>query len=211
MNFFPDLGSFCLWLRLRFCSWKHKKQEKVPVSLHSRYFSCRIRVPGWKKYLDPDQGWENQCCGSELIFFGFGSTNYFFRIRIWIRIRILRLIFLPQIFLNVASNCFHMCSETCTSEKTNFQVFVFWFFTKIFILQQCLNPNPNFSFGFGSSQNIRIISDSDPQHWRKWWDPDQGWENGGIRIWDKTSWIWFTPLCSTVSKTELKRRLTSFI
>jgi hypothetical protein len=33
----------------------------------------------------------HQCCGSELIFFGFGSTNYFFRIRI--RIRILRLIF----------------------------------------------------------------------------------------------------------------------
>jgi hypothetical protein len=39
---------------------------------------------------------------------------------------------------------------------------VFWFFTKNFILQQCLNPNPNFFFGFGSSQNIRIISDSDP-------------------------------------------------
>jgi hypothetical protein len=38
-----------------------------------------------------------QCCGSELIFFGFGfgfgSTNYFFRIRIRIRIRILILIF----------------------------------------------------------------------------------------------------------------------
>jgi hypothetical protein len=56
-----------------------------------------------------------------------------------------------------------------------FQVFDFWFFTKIFILQQCLNPNPNpypnpnffFGFGFGSSQKIRIISDSDsdPQHW----------------------------------------------
>jgi hypothetical protein len=46
---------------------------------------------------------------------GFGSTNYFFRIRI--RIRILTLIFWPQIFLNGASNCFHICSETCTSEK----------------------------------------------------------------------------------------------
>jgi hypothetical protein len=52
-----------------------------------------------------------------------------------------------------------------------FQVFDFWFFTKIFILQQCLNPiqslypNPNFFFGFGSSQKIRINSDSDPQHW----------------------------------------------
>jgi hypothetical protein len=96
-----------------------------------------------------------QCCGSGLIFFGFwfGST-IFFRIRIWIRIRILRLIpvFWPQIFLNGASNCFHMCSETCTSEKKNFsmekheifllQVFDFLFFTQIFILQQCLNPNP---------------------------------------------------------------------
>jgi hypothetical protein len=43
-----------------------------------------------------------------------------------------------------------------------FQVFDLWFFTKIFILQQCLNPNPypnpNFFFGLGSSQNIRIIS-----------------------------------------------------
>jgi hypothetical protein len=39
-------------------------------------------------------------------------------------------------------------------------------FTKIFILQQCLNPNPypNPNFFFGFSQNIRIISDSDPQH-----------------------------------------------
>jgi hypothetical protein len=111
----------------------------------------------------------NQCCGSELIFFGFGSTNYFFRIRI--RIRILRLIFSPQIFLNGASNCFHMCSGTCTSEKKKlaiekhkiflFQVFDFWFFTKMFILQQCLNPNPypnpNFLFGFGSSQNIWLF------------------------------------------------------
>jgi hypothetical protein len=41
------------------------------------------------------------------------------------------------------------------------QVFDFWFFTKIFILQQCLNPSPNLNlfFGFGSSQKIRIISD----------------------------------------------------
>jgi hypothetical protein len=43
--------------------------------------------------MEPAAGWfinktgggrVNQCCGSELIFFGFGfgSTNYFFRIRI---------------------------------------------------------------------------------------------------------------------------------
>jgi hypothetical protein len=42
------------------------------------------------------------------------------------------------------------------------------FLFQAFILQQCLNPipsqYPNFFFGFGfeSSQNIRIISDSDP-------------------------------------------------
>jgi hypothetical protein len=72
-----------------------------------------------------------------------------------------------------------MCSGTCTSEKKKisiekhkiflFHVFDFLFFTKIFILQPCLNPNPypnpNFFFGFGSNQNFRIISDSDPQHW----------------------------------------------
>jgi hypothetical protein len=70
-----------------------------------------------------------------------------------------------------------MCSETCMSEKKNFQwknIRFFSFkclifdFSQIFILQQCLNPNPypkpNFFFGFGFSQNIRIISDSDPQH-----------------------------------------------
>jgi hypothetical protein len=51
------------------------------------------------------------------------DTNSFFRIRIHkksFRIRILRLIFSPQIFLNGASNCFHMCPGTCTSEKKNF-------------------------------------------------------------------------------------------
>jgi hypothetical protein len=113
----------------------------------------------------------NQFCGSELIFFGFGSTNFF-----RIRIRILRLIFWPQIFLNVASNCFHMCSGTCTSEKKIiflFQVFDLRFLTQIFILQQCLDPNPypnpNFfririqqklldSFGFGSTTLLQTIS-----------------------------------------------------
>jgi hypothetical protein len=47
-----------------------------------------------------------------------------------------------------------------------FQVFDLRFFTNFFILQQCSdpNPNPNLFVGFGSSQNIRIHSDSDPQH-----------------------------------------------
>jgi hypothetical protein len=77
--------------------------------------------------------------------------------------------------LNVASNCFHMCSGTCTSrtkcsiEKHKsclFHMFDLRFFKKSFILQQCLDPNPNFFFvfGFGSSKNFRILSDSDPQH-----------------------------------------------
>jgi hypothetical protein len=93
------------------------------------------------------------------IFVGFGSTKYFFRIQI----RILRLIFRPQIFLNGASNCFHMCSGTCryvrekkfSIEKHKvflFQVFDLRFFTQIFILQQCLVPYPNPNF----------FSDSDP-------------------------------------------------
>jgi hypothetical protein len=52
-----------------------------------------------------------------------------------------------------------------------FKVFDFWFFHKNFHPTTVSDPNPNpypnpnFLFGFGSSQNIRIISDSDPQHW----------------------------------------------
>jgi hypothetical protein len=72
-----------------------------------------------------------------------------------------------------------MWSGICTTEKTVFLMknvrfisFSVWsaIFRKICILQQCLdpnlnpNPNPNFYFGFGSSQIIRILSDSDPQH-----------------------------------------------
>jgi hypothetical protein len=45
-----------------------------------------------------------------------------------------------------------------------FQVFDLPFFTKFVILQQCWIRA---FFGFGSSQNIRILSDSDPQHWMK--------------------------------------------
>jgi hypothetical protein len=38
--------------------------------------------------------------------YGFGSIDSYIR---------------PQIFPNCASNCFHMCSGTCTSEKKIFQ------------------------------------------------------------------------------------------
>jgi hypothetical protein len=104
-------------------------------------------------------------------FFLFGSTNVF-RIRIQIRIRILRLTFWSQIFPNGASNCFHtgMCSGTCTYvreknftiEKHNFflfQVFNLRFFTRFFILQQCLNRYPNpifFSDSDSDPAKIRI-------------------------------------------------------
>jgi hypothetical protein len=66
-----------------------------------RNISSRSFVNIFKKFGDGMRYWYmqylmlilDQCCGSELIFFNFGSTNYFFRIRIRIRIRILRLIF----------------------------------------------------------------------------------------------------------------------
>jgi hypothetical protein len=63
-----------------------------------------------------------------------------------------------------------MCSGIYTTEKNVFQlkkVFDKRFFAKIFILQQCLNPNPNPNF-FRIWIRIRIqskCSDSDPQHW----------------------------------------------
>jgi hypothetical protein len=71
-----------------------------------------------------------------------------------------------------------MCSETCTSEKKNFlnretldfSLSSVW----ILIFHKNVHPTtvaesesvsePELFFGFGSSQNIRIISDSDPQH-----------------------------------------------
>jgi hypothetical protein len=107
------------------------------------------------------RGWE-QCSGSELIFFGFGTTNY----GIFFGFGFLRLIFWPQIFLNGASNCFHMCSGTCNSEtkifnrKTkDFSLSSVWFFTKIFILQQCLNPNP-----YPNPNFLRIRVRIQPKH-----------------------------------------------
>jgi hypothetical protein len=119
---------------------------------------------------------ENQCCGSELIFFGFGSTKYFFRIRI------LRLIFWPGIFLNGASHCFYsICvwnlyyrEKSLPIENHIFFSFKWWIwdFHKIFkfILQQGLDPysNPNLfririrpkfteSFGFGSTTLVKTV------------------------------------------------------
>jgi hypothetical protein len=109
------------------------------------------RMKSWGRQLLPF----NHCCGSEIIFFGFGSTHFF-------RIRIFILIFWPEIFSNGASHSFYMCFGICTTEKKVlqrkplrfflFQVFDLRFFTLIFILQQCLDPNPNPNF----------FSDSDP-------------------------------------------------
>jgi hypothetical protein len=117
---------------------------------------------------------ENQCCGSELIFFGFGSTKYFFRIRI------LRLIFWPGIFLNGASHCFysicvwnlyyrekslpienHIFSLSSGGSET-FTKFLNLFYNRVWILIRIRT-----FFVFGSGQNLRILSDSDPQHWWK--------------------------------------------
>jgi hypothetical protein len=100
-----------------------------------------------------------QCCGSELIFFRFGSKKncIFFRIRIFI------LIFWPKFFLNGASHCFYtvpVCvlesvrQRSFPTEKLpyffSFKCFICDFSQKKFILQQCLDPNPKF------------FSDSDP-------------------------------------------------
>jgi hypothetical protein len=66
-----------------------------------------VSVPGTgREVLVPVPYGYDQCCGSEFIFFGFGSRNFFgpFRIRIWI----LRLILWHDNFLKSGSDCNHM-------------------------------------------------------------------------------------------------------
>jgi hypothetical protein len=115
---------------------------------------------------------------------------HFFRIhnffRILFRIRILILLFWPEICYNGASHCFHMCSGICTPKRKVCQLknvrYVFSLlgvrcaiFHKSFILKQCLdpNPNPNPNSHFFRIRNqptiIRILSDShsNPQHYYK--------------------------------------------
>jgi hypothetical protein len=57
----------------------------------------------------------HQCCGSELIFSDSDPQIIFFGFEFGFRYGF------GFIFLNGASNCFHMRSETCTSEKKNFK------------------------------------------------------------------------------------------
>jgi hypothetical protein len=62
------------------------------------------------------------CCGHvmwiwKILFWFVLNPQIFFRIRIWIWKLILRWIFEPEIFLNSASHCFHLCFETCRTEK----------------------------------------------------------------------------------------------
>jgi hypothetical protein len=113
-------------------------------------------------------------------FFEFGFGSFYL------------LIFWPEIFWNGASHLLCVLESVRQRKKfANWKTYVFLFqvfdlrFFTIF-LQQCLDPNPNlnpnffriwiriqpkysdsfgFRFWFGSSQNIRILSDSDPQHW----------------------------------------------
>jgi hypothetical protein len=99
-------------------------------------------------------------------FFGFGSTNLFYSASVLD----------SDPYTNILTRNFlkwYHREKSFPIEKLTFflfKVFDLQIFTKFFILQQRLdpnpNPNPNFFFGcgFGSSQNIRILSDSDPQH-----------------------------------------------
>jgi hypothetical protein len=105
-----------------------------------------------------------QCCGSELIFFefGFGSTNFF-----RFQIRILTLIFWPEIVLNGASHCFYMCSGSCTTEKKVFQLKNLRFFS--FKYLTCDFSHKIFLFYNSVWIRIQIRTffsdpDSDPQH-----------------------------------------------
>jgi hypothetical protein len=64
---------------------------------HKQIYPLELCPP--HTYSPPNKIYLNQCCGSELILF---------RIRIWFRIQILRLIFWPEIFLNDAFRCINM-------------------------------------------------------------------------------------------------------
>jgi hypothetical protein len=95
------------------------------------------------------------------------------RIRIRIRIRILRLIFWHEHFLRSGSHCFHMYAGTCKKEKSfaierTYRVGGYRTFCEgIKLWTRIRIPN----FLFGSGQNLRNLSNSDPQHFL-----------GGVRI-----------------------------
>jgi hypothetical protein len=106
--------------------------------------SSRVPVPGIVLRID-------QCCGSELIFFGFvfGSTNFFSDSVSDPYTNILTRIFLKWC-LSLLSFVFwnlYDREKSFPTEKRKFfvfQVFDLRFFIKFFSLQQCLDPNPNF-------------------------------------------------------------------
>jgi hypothetical protein len=137
--------------------------------------------PGQKRLLYASVGklppfYCQQCCGSEFIFVGFGSTNFL-------------LVFgLPEICLNVASLL--LCSlepvpvlqrkkfsnrknHTGTGTFFSFNCLIsdfsqfFIFYNSVWIrirtfFQIRIRPKLTASVGFGSCQNLRRLSDSDP-------------------------------------------------
>jgi hypothetical protein len=117
----------------------------------------------WNSVVDPNS------------FFSDSDPQIFFRIRIRFRILTGILMVWPRIFENGASHCFCMCSGICTKEKKVFQMtnlrflkcLICDFFTTFFYFTAVSGSESELFFAFGSSQNVRIISDSDleQQHW----------------------------------------------
>jgi hypothetical protein len=115
----------------------------------------------------------DQCCGSK-IFWDSDTDPQIFNVKICLRIRILRVIFWPEIFIKSASHCSHIFWKLCDRkqmfaiEKSMFclcfQVFNILFFNNNFCIQkQCLYPNPYlnlifFWFWFGSGKIHRWAS-----------------------------------------------------
>jgi hypothetical protein len=111
---------------------------------------------------------------------------------LWIRTHLLRIrihtFFVPdsdldsvsdltQKFLKWCLFVFFMCSGICKTEEKVFQQKGLRFFSfkclicdfsQNILFYKFVDPNPNFFFGFGSSQNIRSLSDSDPDNFSEY-------------------------------------------
>jgi hypothetical protein len=104
-------------------------------------------------------GGNNQCSGFELIFFGFGSTNFLSDSVTDTYTSILTRNFLKyclSLLIYVFWNLYDR-EKSFPTEKLMFFLFQLFdqrFFTQICILQQCLDPNPN--------TNPKFFSGSDP-------------------------------------------------
>jgi hypothetical protein len=109
--------------------------------------------------LNSDIGMNGQWCGSELIFFGFGSRIFF---SCPFRIRILRLIFWHDKFLKSGSHWVHIhIPATCmTKQKVFLWKKLHYFY---FIAVSGFEFESELFFGFG--QNFRIFSDPQPCVW----------------------------------------------